>query len=88
MSETQEGYTPDTGEMILAYALYRDTRDMGKYKYDREAGYREWARIQAKATEEAYRWLESVKQEAYDQGKNEMLRWFKGPETIYGSRTS
>jgi len=25
---------------------------------------------------------------AYDQGKNEMLRHFKEPKTIYGSRTS
>ena len=64
MSETPEGYTPDTDLMILAYAAYRDNRNMGDYKYDMKAGQDEWNRIQAKATEEAERWLESVKQEA------------------------
>ena len=68
MSETPEGYTPDTEEMILAYALYKDNRNMRDYKYDRDSGVAEWDRIQAKATEEANRWLESVKLEAYDEG--------------------
>ena len=68
MSETPEGYTPDTDLMILAYAAYRDNRDMGDYKYDTKAGQDEWIRIRDKATEEAYRWLESVKLEAYNEG--------------------
>ena len=67
MSETPEGYTPDTDLMILAYAAYRDNRDMGDYKYDMKAGQDEWIRIRNKATEEAYRWLESVKQEVRDE---------------------
>jgi len=71
MEETPEGYTPDTEEMILAYALYKDNRNMRDYKYDRDAGVAEWDRIQAKATEEVERWLESVIEEANKAGYEE-----------------
>jgi len=72
MSETPEGYMPDTDLMILAYAAYRDNRDMRDYRYDRKAGQDEWIRIRDKATEEAYRWLESVKLEEFRAGQASM----------------
>jgi len=54
--------------MILAYAVYKDSRDMRKYKYDIDAGTAELERIRNKAYAEANRFIEFVKQEAYDEG--------------------
>ncbi len=45
MSETSDDYVPEADEMILAYAVYKDSRDMRKYKYDIDAGVAEWERI-------------------------------------------
>jgi len=68
MSETSDDYVPEADEMILAYAVYKDSRDMQKYKYDIDAGVAEWERIRNKAYAEANRFIEFVKQEAYDEG--------------------
>ena len=68
MSETSDDYVPEADEMILAYAVYKDSRDMQKYKYDIDAGTAEWERIRNKAYAEANRFIEFVKQEACDEG--------------------
>lgn len=72
MSETPDDYVAEEDEMILAYALYRDERDMRKYKYDPPGALAEWQRIRNKAYAEANRFIESVKQEAYEAGQSSM----------------
>jgi hypothetical protein len=68
MSETSDDYVPEADEMILAYAVYKDSRDMRKYKYDIDAGTAEWERIRNKAYAEANRFIGFVKQEAHKRG--------------------
>lgn len=42
---SDSGYTPSMEDIRLGFACYSDNRDMSLYKYDREAGLREWERI-------------------------------------------
>lgn len=46
---SDSGYTPSMEDIRLGFACYSDNRDMSLYKYDREAGLREWERIRDEA---------------------------------------